>query len=1119
MDKIIYAKYSNERAPEYCIRTDIIKKESGERVVRKSAYNSLAQGHIDRILENKVLLDQQYQNSPFETNSVEQKQDGLYFEYLEATSFKKELDNLVEQKKYTTLIARIQEFFEALKSTMKIERFVASDAFVNVFGEVELPADLEGVSNTNLDYVFGNILLCDGKYTIIDYEWVADYRVPFLYLIYRALRYYVVETDQKEVTELNLLRVFGISESLEQQFEKMELNFQLHVGTASQAYMYSEMTGTVYSKQDILEACTEKELCEKARVYLDYGDGLSEANAYDIQPVKSDEEYREYQIEYPEGVKAVRFDPCDRFCLLYDLQVSQLGGQFEKVVYSTNGRQLGEQVLLFCTDDPNICISEIPCGSRKLEVSYRLLYLDMQIAVGLLNYQKAIDAQVHCLQSTNQQNLVQIEEKENQLSELTLLHKQMQEEKENKIAELTVLHKQAQEEKENKIAELTVLRAQTQEKENQISLLSNQIVEVSALYEQAQNEKTAWIVQYQQVIQSRSFRITKPLRSIKNVIKKVLKSNKVTYKGAKAVRYLYRNGVKQTICHTKEVLNRRSLAKSGAADFSNIVDENVLQQQREHKFENAVKFSVLVPLYNTPEIYLRAMVESVKSQTYGNWELCIADGSDDKHRNVKKICRKYHRQDKRIKYKKLKKNLGISENTNACIQMATGDYICLFDHDDLLHPSALYENMCAIEQKNADFIYSDENTFHHQPADAFCPHYKPDFSPDTLRSYNYICHFTVFKKTLLDEVGLFRKQFDGSQDYDMILRLTEKAQNIVHIPKIIYYWRAHEASVASDISAKTYCLDAAKNALSEHLNRVGLKGEVQDSRIPSVYKIQYEIIGTPMISILIPNKDHVDDLSKCINSILEKSSYDNYEIIIIENNSEESETFNYYDTIKDNAKINVVYWEGEFNYSAINNFGARYAIGDYILLLNNDVEVITCDWLEQMLMFAQRSDVGAVGAMLYYPDDTIQHAGVILGIGGVAGHSHKNFSRNDYGYASRLALAQNLSAVTAACMLMPKTVFDEVGGLDEGFKVAFNDVDLCMRIRQKGYLIVFTPFAELYHYESKSRGLEDTAEKQERFKGEIDRFQERWGEILKKGDPYYNPNLTLDREDFSMISK
>lgn len=537
-------------------------------------------------------------------------------------------------------------------------------------------------------------------------------------------------------------------------------------------------------------------------------------------------------------------------------------------------------------------------------------------------------------------------------------------------------------------------------------------------------------------------------------------------------------------------------------------------RQRSATFPRNVRFSIVVPLYNTPESFLRAMIQSVQGQSYENWELCLADGSDAEHASVGDIVQEYAREDARILYRKLERNGGISENTNAALAMAHGEYIALFDHDDLLHPAALFEVMTAICEQDADFIYTDENSFHDTPEDAFCPHFKPDYAPDTLRSNNYICHLTVFKASLLKEVGGFRPECDGSQDYDMVLRLTERAQRIVHIPKILYFWRAHRGSVADSIAAKPYVIEAAHKALADHLARVGLKGEVLDSVVPSMYHIRYDIQGQPLISILIPNADHVKDLQRCVDSIERLTSYNNYEIVIIENNSRKPETFAYYEELKKRGHISVVTWEGPFNYSAINNLGFRHAKGEYILLLNNDTEVISPDWLQEMLMFAQRGDVGAVGAKLYYPDHTIQHAGIGIGIMTLAGHYHRHYDGNHPGYMGRLIYAQDLSAVTAACMMLPRRVYEAMNGLDESFEVAFNDVDLCMRIRKAGYLIVWTPFAELYHHESKSRGQDDSPSKRKRFIGEVDRFQRRWAVELRAGDPYYNPNFSLDSEDF-----
>ncbi len=543
-----------------------------------------------------------------------------------------------------------------------------------------------------------------------------------------------------------------------------------------------------------------------------------------------------------------------------------------------------------------------------------------------------------------------------------------------------------------------------------------------------------------------------------------------------------------------------------------------LAAQRATSFAASYKISILVPLYNTPIRFLRAMIRSVQAQTYQNWELCLADGSDKKHRRVERRVRRWAQSDARILYRKLEKNGGISENTNACIDMASGDYIALFDHDDLLHPAALWEVMSVLCTQNADFVYTDEAIFRSpRVKHILAIHYKPDYSPDTLRGINYICHLSVFSRTLLDRVGHFDPAYDGAQDHDLILRLTEQAQKIVHIPKVLYYWRSHRKSTASGADKKNYAIQAGQNAVLAAVRRGGMDATVESacSELPTLFRIRYKLQTDALVSIIIPTKNHCADLRKCINSILEKTTYQNYEILIVDNGSDEAELFAYYESLKAHTNIRVLPYDIPFNYSRINNYAAKQAKGDYLLLLNNDIEIITPDWLTEMLMYAQRPDVGAVGAMLYYPDDTVQHGGVIIGLGGVAGHAHKHFDRNSFGYMGRMLIAQNLSAVTAACILVKTSVFWEVGGLEEeAFAVAFNDVDLCLKIRAAGHLIVHTPHAQAYHYESKSRGYEDTPEKIVRFQGEIARFQKKWKTILEEGDPYYNPHLTVDREDF-----
>ncbi len=545
-------------------------------------------------------------------------------------------------------------------------------------------------------------------------------------------------------------------------------------------------------------------------------------------------------------------------------------------------------------------------------------------------------------------------------------------------------------------------------------------------------------------------------------------------------------------------------------------------QQRNAKFDKMVKISILVPVYNTPLNFLNEMIESVMNQTYQNWELCLADGSDDAHESVGARCQEYREKDKRIVYKKLAENGGIAANTNACYTMASGEYIGLFDHDDVLHPSALYEYVKVINEQGADYIYCDETTFKGESINNMITlHFKPDYAPDNLRANNYICHFSVFSRKLLEGTELFRSGFDGSQDHDMILRLTSSARKVVHVPKLLYYWRSHKASTASDISAKPYAIAAAKGAVADHLTRSGFKNfEIKSTRaFDTIFEIKYEILSEDRISILIPNKDHVEDLRRCIDSIRERSTYGNYEIIVIENNSADKAVFDYYNTLKEQKDITVVTYSGAFNYAKLNNFGAGFATGKYLLLLNNDTQVISMNWLEAMLMYAQRPDVGAVGAKLYYGDRTIQHAGVVIGLGAhrTAGHTHYKINYDNLGYMGRLCYAQNVSAVTGACLMVRKSLYDALGGLDETFAVALNDVDFCLRIREKGYLNVFTPFAELYHFESASRGSDLVdEEKAARYETESALFRERWKEQLAKGDPYYNPNFSLDHSDYSL---
>lgn len=638
-----------------------------------------------------------------------------------------------------------------------------------------------------------------------------------------------------------------------------------------------------------------------------------------------------------------------------------------------------------------------------------------------------------------------------------------------------------------------------------------------------------------------------------------------------------------------------------------ITDEE-LAKQRESAADFAMQptFSIVIPVYATPEKFLRRMLDSIREQTYPKFEVCLVDATPyakiqhdpAQGRTPQEVLAEYAAADSRFHYETLAENLGIAENTNAAIRMATGDFIVLADHDDELEPQALYECVRAINaHPDVQVLYSDEDKVDFEDIYYFEPHFKTDFNPDLLRSVNYICHLFVARRSLLDAIAetaadgqkiYERSAYDGAQDYDLILRATEKAQamessfnaldqellrqgrftssNIIHIPMVLYHWRAHQASTAQHPEAKLYAFEAGARAVYDHCKRIGLPIEKVEQGI--TYGFYHPIYENqqPLISVVIPNKDHSADLDKAITS-LSAGNYKNLEFIIVENNSDQAETWKYYEALKnrfpeelpadfidpatcgvmrtsetstaesDSAAshpaqvsayhsaaasvlpqpvVKVVKWDGPFNYSAINNYGVQFTHGQYLLFLNNDIEEIDPDSIDEMIGYVQREDVGICGARLLYPDEDIQHAGVIMGMGGIAGAAFVRTHDSDLSYMHRAKCIQDYSCVTAACLLTKRSLFDAVGGFTEKLAVAFNDVDYCMKVRALGKLVVYNPYAKFYHYESKSRGMEDTPEKLARFHSEILTFGTTWKDILRDGDPYYSPALTFRKANFAL---
>ena len=591
------------------------------------------------------------------------------------------------------------------------------------------------------------------------------------------------------------------------------------------------------------------------------------------------------------------------------------------------------------------------------------------------------------------------------------------------------------------------------------------------------------------------------MKKIKSIIL-VIPGVRLIYK---FLAYTKHHGVKNAIKKVKQQLNikKRSIDSTGF-----FISETQRRKQKAEKFKRCIKLSVFMPVHSTEYHYIEQSINSVTGQTYENWELLLVDTCDGSYSQAEDICQQYQKQDSRIKYKKTVNSGRESRTINEYIERAFGDYCVILKQGDLLHPTAFYEVAKEIYSGNADFIYTDEAVFQDAPNNVLSLLFKPDFAADTLRNCNYISNLSVFRKSLLGAAGSFNDENEDAYYYDMVLRLTEKAHHVRHVAKVLYYKR-HSKSAPGD-AQRIY--EAEKRAVSEHLKRVGMKGTVGDGKIEGTYRIRYEISGSPLVSIIIPNKDNRYTLAKCISSICDNSTYRNFEIIIIENSSAESETFEYYNSISSD-NIRVITWEHSFNFALLMNYGARHAQGDYCLYLNNDTEVITPSWIEEMLMYSQRPDVGAVGAKLYYPDGRVQHAGMVLGMSGSCAHLCHGFEKNETGYMARLQTVQNVSLLTGACMMVKKSLHEKVGGWDAQYAVYYNDVDFCMKLRSAGYLNIFTPYAELYHHEGRSLAETDTSVRMKRHQKEELLFCERWSEALSLGDSYYNPNLPLNRND------
>ncbi|WP_270287563.1 glycosyltransferase family 2 protein [Enterococcus faecalis] len=595
------------------------------------------------------------------------------------------------------------------------------------------------------------------------------------------------------------------------------------------------------------------------------------------------------------------------------------------------------------------------------------------------------------------------------------------------------------------------------------------------------------------------------------------KVTRLWIKAKKGFKYMAKNGISHTIQRAKIEKLRNQASYPNWLARNEVLDIEAMTQEIA-TFHYQPKISIAMPVYNVEEKWLRLCIDSILNQVYTNWELCMADDASTDP-NVKKILTEYQQLDERIQVVFREQNGHISEATNSALAIATGEFVALLDNDDELAINAFYEVVKVLnENPELDLIYSDEDKID-MDGNRSDPAFKPDWSPDLLLGTNYISHLGVYRRSILEEIGGFRKGYEGSQDYDLVLRFTEKTtkERIKHIPKVLYYWRMLPTSTAVDQGSKGYAFEAGLRAVQDALVRRGINGHATHGAANGLYDVYYDIKSDKLVSIIIPTKNGYKDVQRCVSSIIEKTTYQNYEIIMADNGSTDPKMHELYAEFEKQlpGRFFVESIDIPFNFSTINNRAAKKAHGEYLLFLNNDTEVITENWLTLMVSFAQQERIGCVGAKLLYPNNTVQHAGVILGLGGVAGHGHYGYPHGDLGYFGRLAINVNYSAVTAACLLMKKADFDAVGGFEEAFTVAFNDVDLCLKVQALGRDNVWLHEAELYHFESQTRGYDDKGKKKKRFEQEKVMMEEKWGPLIEN-DPFYNPNLTRDIPNFSL---
>ena len=1132
---ILFSKFSNDRGPAFQIVTEI-SEENGTRSVRKRALRPESEAHIGAQERIGRELDRLFAGTRLRANRVRLEEGAAVFEFLEGETLEQKLDRRLPDD-LDGLLQDLADFAAEIDRTAD-RPFAVTDAFRAVFPEKLREKEWMAPAVSDLDLVAGNVILRDGLYHVIDYEWTMPFPVPAAFIKWRLVHYYAEGSSaRRDLPADRLYRAVGVDPADLTLFQTMEESFQAWIGQGGTPLwkLYPEVTKGAATLAELTGGDAGRGSCgARAVLYFDHGAGFTEA---DTAALTADEAGRIRADVSLSGIRAVRLDPTELPVCVALRGVWIDGRTVRPDQIGSNGFTADGGFYVFPAPDPQLLFS-VPDGAARLVVEAEIRAGREQVTKGAAEVLAAQRRETRELEARLDSAYRTVDRMTDAL----------------RAAEAT-----------RGVRAYRAARARLG-KSDPFASIRPDVANGAGIYLTVDRRKPApdaihilgWAADPE--FPGERLRVLRPdgrdasVRISRTERKDVTKALglaedrrpgfhiEIDYDRLGELPLILqaetpRGVLREPVGLIADPIRRRAAraARRKALPPGETLpvtgyDEWAMDREKteaERTAERAARFgyepliSLVVPLYDTPPAFLKELVDSVRAQTYGKWELCLADGSRTDALGA--FLRAAAPGESRIRYIHLEKNGGISENTNAAIREAKGEWIAFADHDDVLDPSALWEIVNAVNRDpEADLVYTDEDKMSVTGRFLFAPNFKPDFDPDYLAGTNYICHFLAIRATLLGETGGLDPACDGAQDYDLVLRASERARSVAHVPKALYHWRSHEGSTAASPDSKRYAFENGRRAVEAHWRRLGVRAEVTDTSEAGHYRTRFAVTGEPKVSILIPNRDRPDLLSRCVRSILERTDYRNYEIRIIENGSREEATENLYTKLTDeDPRVKVVRWpEPDFSYARINNFAAREAEGEYLLFLNNDTEVLEPGWMEEMLGYCQRPDVGAVGAYLTYPDGRIQHCGVILGIcGGVACHMFGGMRADAFPEGSRARATQDVSAVTAAAMMTERKLFLALGGFEESLAVAYNDIDYCLKVRERKLLVVADAYARLLHDESATRGSdaeEADPARHARLEREAEILRRRWPDVFQHGDPYYNPNLSTDRPDFSL---